>query len=250
MTASALTGADIQPAESVAEHLIDLLQDVLTQEPLSHEVACARKRTWPSPHLAVAAGVAVLLMGILRQAQHLSTIWRWLCLQPIGSFTPVLIPYQALRKRLLAAGTAPLHQLLEDVSRALQQWAQTHPALTVASFAHSIVALDESTLDRLRRLTEELREVPAGDPHLLPGKIAGLFDLRTQRWVRVQFRADVLVGCNVGMLLLLEGLAAITLWFLSAPAVCPCLPSPTSRGGLAMPSATLIPELLLFSLNF
>jgi hypothetical protein len=58
----------------------------------------------------------------------------------------------------------------------------------------------------VRRLTDEVAELPAGDPHLLPGKLAGLFDLRQQRWVRLQFRADVLAYCNVGILLLLEGL--------------------------------------------
>ena len=41
----------------------------------------------------------------------------------------------------------------------------------------------------------------------MPGKVAGLFDLRAQRWLRVQFRADVLAYCNTGLLLLLEGLA-------------------------------------------
>ena len=34
----------------------------------------------------------------------------------------------------------------------------------------------------------------------------GLFDLRLQRWVRMHFRADVLAGCNIGVLTLLEGL--------------------------------------------
>ena len=59
----------------------------------------------------------------------------------------------------------------------------------------------------MRRLTDDLRALPAGDPHLLPGKLAGLFDLRKPRWVRLHFRADVLAYCNVGILLLLEGLA-------------------------------------------
>ena len=69
-----------------------------------------------------------------------------------------------------------------------------------------MVALDESTFDRLRRLTADLRDLPTGDPHLVPGKLAGLFDLRLQRWVRMQFRADVLAGWNIGVLTLLEGL--------------------------------------------
>jgi hypothetical protein len=194
----------------VAQDLVALLEALLKQEPSSHEVVVAAKRgRGRPPTLPLHQLWLVLLLGILRQAEHLSSIWRWLCLQPTGSFAAVQITYEAMRKRLVTAGTLPLQQLFETLSRALQQWDLSHPspALTVAPFAQAIVALDESTLDRLRRLTLDLRELPNGDAHLLPGKLAGLFDLRTQRWVRVQFRADVLAACNVGILLLLEGLA-------------------------------------------
>jgi hypothetical protein len=135
-----------------------------------------------------------LLIGILRQSKHLSTIWRHLYLEATGSFPPVKVGYEAVRKRLLTAGTAPVRQLFETVSQALATFSQTQQpsALTLAPFAPQVVALDESTLDRLRRLTTDLRGLPNGDPHLLPGKVAGIFDLRAQRWLRVQFRADVL----------------------------------------------------------
>ena len=32
-----------------------------------------------------------------------------------------------------------------------------------------------------------LRDVPKGDPQLLPGKMAGLFDVRCQQWRYLQF---------------------------------------------------------------
>jgi hypothetical protein len=149
-----------------------------------------------------------LLMGVLRQTPHLSTIWRRLYLEEIGTFAPVQVTYEAVRKRLLSAGTTALQCLFETVSHGLAQWSQAQhvSALSLAPFASQVVALDESTLDRLRRLTADLRDLPTGDPHLLPGKLAGLFDLRLQRWVRVQFRADVLAGCNIGVLTLLTGL--------------------------------------------
>jgi hypothetical protein len=150
-----------------------------------------------------------LLLGVLRQTPHLSTIWRRLYLEEIGTFAPVQVTYEAVRKRLLSAGTTALQQLFALVCQGLARWSQAqHPsALSLAPFATQVVALDESTFDRLRRLTTDLRDLPKGDPHLLPGKLAGLFDLRLQRWVRVQFRADVLASCNTGLLLLLEGLA-------------------------------------------
>jgi hypothetical protein len=121
----------------------------------------------------------------------------------------VKVTYEAVRKRLLRAGTAALQQLFEQVTQGLAHWSQAQQvsALSLAPFASQVVALDETTLDHLRRLTADRRELPSGDAHLLPGKVAGLFDLRAQRWLRVQFRADVLAYCNTGVLLLLECLA-------------------------------------------
>jgi hypothetical protein len=150
-----------------------------------------------------------VLVGTIRHAKHLSSIWRSLCLESTGSFPAVHLTYEAVRKRLLAAGTQPLQRLFASLSVALGNWAlaQQPSALGVAAFATQVVALDETTLDAVRRLTAELRDLPVGDPHLLVGKLAGLFDLRLQRWVRLQFRADVLAGCNSGVLTLLDGLS-------------------------------------------
>ena len=203
--------ATSEASASLAQQIVGFLEQLLTQsqQQAGPRAPVAKRGPGRPPTLSLQQLWLALLIGIIRQAKHLSHIWRLLCLQPTGSFAPVHLTYEAVRKRLLAAGTQPLQQLFETVSLALGQWAlsQQPSALTVAAFAVQILALDETTLDRLRRLTQELREVPDGDAHLLPGKLAGLFDLRLQRWVRVQFRADVLAGCNTGILLLLEGLA-------------------------------------------
>ena len=201
----------IQPrSPSLAQHLVHLLHQVLvfTQESAAVQAPARRPRGRP-PLLPLQQLYLALLMGVLRQTPHLSTIWRRLYLEEIGTFAPVRVTYEAVRKRLLSAGTTALEHLFETISVALAQGnqAQQPSALSLAPFASQVVALDESTFDRLRRLTTDLRDVPAGDPHLLPGKLAGLFDLRLQRWVRVHFRADVLASCNTGILLLLEGLA-------------------------------------------
>jgi hypothetical protein len=48
------------------------------------------------------------------------------------------------------------------------------------------MVLDGMTLDKIARLLPALRQVLSGDSQLLPGKIAGLFDVRRQQWRRVQ----------------------------------------------------------------
>jgi hypothetical protein len=195
----------------LAKPLLVFLQMLLGQPgvvaPLPHRGRGAPPKLL-SAHLCLA-----LLQGVLCQAQHLSTIWRLLVLAPVGSFAPVHVTYEAMRTRLLCHGPALLQDCFQTLSRALGQWmTQQHPqAHPLAPFARAVLALDETTLDALRRLTAPLRGLPAGDAHLLPGKLAGLFDVRAQRWVRLQFRADVLAGCTIGILLLLEGLAPGTL---------------------------------------
>lgn len=197
----------IQPrSPSLAQQLVHLLPQVLVLSPESTAVqAPERRRRGRPPLLSLQHLYLALLIGVIRQTPHLSTIWRRLSLEETGSFAPVQLTYEAVRKRLLSAGTSALQQLFETVSHALAHCSPPS-ALTLAPFATQVVALDESTLDRVRRLTADLRPLPNGDPHLLPGKLAGLFDLRLQRWVRMQFRADVLAHCSTGILLLLEGL--------------------------------------------
>src|SRR6266496_1892457 len=199
------------PSASLAQQIVALLEELLVQSEASSSslMTSGKRPRGRPPTLPLDQLWLALLMGVLRHAKHVSTIWRTLCLETTGSFAVVQVTYEAVRKRLLTAGTAPLQRLFETVSQALAQRSLSQPpsALTLAPFASQVVALDETTLDHLQRLTQDLRDVPDGDPHRLPGKVAGLFDLRRQRWLRVQFRADVLAGCTTGILLLLEVLA-------------------------------------------
>ena len=195
---------------SLAQQIVAFLEWALLQSPQERtDVVCPGKRARGAPpKLPMQQLWLAVLVGTIRHTKHLSSIWRNLCLESTGSFPAVQLTYEAVRKRLLAAGTQPLQQLFASLSLALANWAWTKrpSALGVADFAAQVVALDETTLDAVRRLTAELRNLPKGDPHLLVGKLAGLFDLRLQRWVRMQFRADVLAGWNIGVLTLLEGL--------------------------------------------
>jgi hypothetical protein len=200
------------PSPSLADSLIHLLHQVLVlcDHDASLVAPTSRHRGRPAT-LALSHLALALLLGVLHGSKHLTSIWRRLSVQAIGPFAPVSVTYEAVRKRLLLQGVTALRQLFEQVTLGLTRLSQHPSACSLAPFASQIVALDESTLDHLRRLTEDVRDLASGDPHLLPGKLACLFDVRHQRLVRVQFRADVLAACNTALLLLLEGLASGTL---------------------------------------
>ncbi len=133
-------------------------------------------------------------------------MWRLLTLGPVGSFASIQISQQGVRQRLLHAGLKGVAHLLEQVNTALDAQGTDANALALASFAPQVVALDESTLEEVARLCEDVRRLPTASPVLRAGKLAGLFDLRRQQWVRLHFRSDVLAHCRVGAFLLLEGL--------------------------------------------
>src|SRR6266481_2884708 len=193
---------------SVSEQMVSLLSHLLTLAQSQQDPGTKRGRGRPPSFSLEQLWVAVLV-GMLTQADGLRRIWRGMVSGPLGSFPMLSVTYEAVRSRLLAAGTEPLHHFFAQMREALLLWAehQQLSALPLASFATQVVALDETSLDELKRLTADLREVPDKDAHLRPGKLAGLFDLRRQQWLRLQFRADVPAGCNVGIWTLLEGLA-------------------------------------------
>lgn len=192
---------------SLKEQMIHFLDQMLAVSSPEPAMVAKRGRGRPASfslnHLWLA-----LLIGILGQADGLRRVWRSLVMGPIGSFAAITVTYEAVRSRLLVAGTGSLQEFFVQISAHVQRVLSCEQvsALPLASFAPQVVALDESTLDELKRLTDDLCEVPDKDPHLQPGKLAGLFDLRLQQWVRLQFRADVPAGCNVGILQLLDHL--------------------------------------------
>ena len=170
--------------------------------------------SWSPPTISLSHIWLALLLAVLRGLRHWSDVWTLLVWTSIGSLPLLSVSKTAIEKRLRQAGTAPLEQLLQQLTHLL------HRRLPVSSladqpplapFASEVFALDESTLDQLHRLTSDLRDIPAGEPQLLVGKLAGLFDLRRQQWVRLQFRCDVLANCKTGILQLLEGLPKASL---------------------------------------
>ena len=130
---------------------------------------------------------------------------------------------QAVYKRLHTAGTKPLERLFEQVSSVLAERLQGVVSEKLAPFAKEVVCIDESTLDAMARRLPTLREIPQGDSRLLPGKLAGVFDVRRQQWRTVKFQPNphqVREGCwrgtwmaelPAGTLVLADGILRIRL---------------------------------------
>src|SRR6266446_6653166 len=175
---------ELAPLSSPAQQLVSFLQTLLhcPQDDASSEHP-TRRRGHPESFSLDQLWLA-LLLALLRGSSHWRDVWRMLVWEGVGSFPLVSVTPAALRQRGAATSALPL-----------------------APFARQVVALDETTLDALHRWCPDLRGLPAGCAQLLVGKLAGLFDLRAQQWLRLQFREDVLANCKVGVLLLVETLA-------------------------------------------
>ena len=139
------------------------------------------------PALALWAGV---LVCVLRGAAHQADVWRALHLHGLWRYPRYPVSDQAVYARLARDGTAPLERLFAQVSAVLAERLAPFAQATLAAFAAEVVALDETTLDQVARLLPALRGLARGDPRLLPGKLAGLFDLRRQQWRKLLPIAD------------------------------------------------------------
>lgn len=148
------------------------------------------------------------VMGGMRSYQDLR---RDLAEQPLGPFPRLVLTDDALIKRFKQAGLAPLQELLARLSQRLGRLLSQLCPCALASFASAIVSFDETTWDAVQRRVSSLRQVPRGDPRLLPGKLAARFNIRTQLWDLVQFRDDPQGNCKLDVCSLLEGLEVGTL---------------------------------------
>jgi hypothetical protein len=63
-------------------------------------------------------------------------------------------------------------------------------------------------LDAVGRYLKPLRSLSTNNAACFAGKLVGLFDLRTQRWLRLEWREAVNENCRVDMLDFLQGLTA------------------------------------------
>lgn len=136
------------------------------------------------PSMCLWAGV---LVCVLRGFTSQRAVWRQLAWRRLWSYPRFEVSDQAVYNRLERDGTAVLERLFAQISAVLRERLAPYEQKSLAPFAKGVVAIDETTLDPVARLLPELREVPEGDKQLLPGKLAGVFDIRLQQWRQVLY---------------------------------------------------------------
>jgi hypothetical protein len=181
----------VPPTTASAERpvLLNQVETFLTDLVIDLVPAPSRGRGRPPilPALALWGG---LLVCILRGWSSQHALWRLLASTGLWHFTPFPISDEAVYKRLDQPGPSPVAQLFIDLTTVLTDRLDPHADRTLAPFAPEIFAIDQTTLDPVVRSLPALRELPPGDPQLLPGKLAGVFDIRRQLWRRIDYLAD------------------------------------------------------------
>jgi hypothetical protein len=159
------------------------LSEMIQQlEPINQD-RVGRGRPRVIPAMCLWAG---MLVCVLRGQGSQLAIWRLLASRSLWDYPRFPVSDQAVYKRLAEGGTADLENLFEQTNGVLRQRLAPYAQHNLAPFASEVVALDASTLDPVARTLPTLREVPKGDRQLLPGKLAGVFDIRYQQWRHVQ----------------------------------------------------------------
>ncbi len=138
------------------------------------------------PAVCLWAGV---LVCVLRGWSNQLAVWRLLSEKGLWSYPRFPLSDQAIYKRLEQEGCQALQGLFEQVSQVLAQRLAAY-AQPLAAFASEVVAIDQTTLDQVLRHLPLLRKLAAGDRGLLPGKLAGVFNLRLQQWSYVEHVPD------------------------------------------------------------
>ena len=179
---SIAAGGDADTVGNIEEFLRQCLEDM---EPDHTVKGVGRPRILPA--MALWAG---LLVCVLRGFGSQLAVWRLISERQLWFFPRFEVTDQAVYKRLHTAGTKPLERLFEQISSVLAQPVQGVVPEKLAPFAGDVVCIDESTLDSVSRTLPALREIPAGDSRLLPGKLAGAFDVRRQQWRTVKFQPN------------------------------------------------------------
>jgi Transposase DDE domain len=152
-----------------------------------------------------------LVVCVIRGFGSQTALWRLLAQRGLWRYPRVPLTDDAVRARLARDGTRPLERLFAQITTLLAERIAPYVQTQLAPFAHDVLVLDETTLDRVARLLPLLRPLPVGDPQLLGGTLAALFDIRRQQWRRVAYRDNTTQDDKVAARSMVEGLAAGTL---------------------------------------
>lgn len=165
----------LEKIETLLSEAVERLESIQT-DPIGR----GRPRILPAMYLWI--GVVVC---VLRGWNSQLAVWRLLNQKGLWDYPRFPVSDQAIYKRLEQGGDEPLKELFEQVSEILRVRLISY-AQTLTTFASEVVAIDQTTLDNVMRHLPMLRDIPNGDRRLLPGKLAGVFDIRTQQWKYVQ----------------------------------------------------------------
>jgi hypothetical protein len=195
-----------QPAPSVVMALLS--QACVATNHQVAQRAAGRPATLSGPHLALGV-VSHLVEGWQSRLE----VWRRLRFEPTGPFAPVTISNQAVYERLANHGIDLMQHLFTLVTTHLAPTTIATEDRSLAPFAPLVLSMDESVLDTMLRRFPYKEELGhrAPRPLLPPGRIAALFNIRTQQWHRIDVLPDGQANCKVHARALLSGLPAGTL---------------------------------------
>lgn len=175
-----------EPTNPTLDRIESFLQEMIRRLEPIHTEPHKRGRPRILPAMCLWAGVVVC---VLRGWSSQLAVWRQLSQKGLWDYPRFPVTDQAIYKRLDQGGSEALQQLFSLVSQALAERLAAF-AQPLASFASEVVAIDQTTLDRVLRHLPRLREIPGGDLRLLAGKLAGVFDIRLQQWRYVEYIED------------------------------------------------------------
>lgn len=201
-TASEPTCAAGAPMRDTLEQLLISLPAEAATPPRSR----GRPVSLSAWHLSLA-----VLVCLLRGLQSQAEVWRLIAFFGVGHLPRLPLSDQAVYDRLEQDGVSAFAAFFRQLSGWLATRLAPYEDRRLAPFATGVVALDESVLDQVKRWVAWLREVPAGDSRLLPGRLVGLFDVRLQQWRRLDVLLDATANCKVHARAMLSGLATGTL---------------------------------------
>lgn len=130
---------------------------------------------------------AGLLVCILRHDGSQRAIWRLLTVHGLWRWPRLGFSDDAVYRRLARTGPTTMATLFHAATELLLD--QAPGDATLAPFATTVVALDETTLDPVARRAG-FRTLVAGDDGLIPGKVRALFDVRRQLFRHVTLADD------------------------------------------------------------
>ncbi len=178
------------------ENAVALLETLMVQAvECSHERAVVKKAGRPNrlSNRLLAAGILwCVLHGWVSQWD----LWRRISVFGVGSLAAVAVCDQAIYNRLAKSGTEVMQEVCAQISSWLWQWMARYEEHQLAPFASRIYALDESKMRPIKRWLKDLRDVPLGDLSLLAGRLVGLFDVRRQQWVCIEWLPKAIANCQ------------------------------------------------------